>query len=337
LNWKSAKPTLGFCGAVCYNIFMLRIRREHQKLQKAVIILGPTACGKTAWSLKLAKKFNGNIISADSRQVYKKMDIGTGKELGEWRWNGLRHTYYIQDIPHHLIDFLDPGIFFAVTEFRDKATKYIKLAHKHNHLPIVVGGTGLYIQALVDNLKIPRVAPNKKLRQSLEEKTEVELMEWLRNLDDKTAQTIDPKNKRRVIRALEVCILSGEPFSTQQGKGEPIFDILQIGIDISREELYQRIDKRIEEMMLNGLLAEVKALLKQKYSWNLSSLSGIGYRQFKDYFTKQITLPQAVELLKRDTRRYSKRQLTWFKRDQRIKWCTDYEQAEKLVVDFIKN
>jgi len=316
---------------------MLSIRKEHRKLQKAIVILGPTACGKTTWSLNLAKKFNGEIISADSRQVYKKMDIGTAKEDGEWRWNGLRHTYYIQDIPHHLIDFLDPGKFFTVAEFRDKAAKYIKMAHKHEHLPIIAGGTGLYIHSLVDNLKIPRVAPNKKLRQSLEEKTSEELIEWLENLDPKSATAVDSKNKRRIVRALEVCILSGEPFSEQQEKGEPIFDILQIGIEVPREELYQRIDKRVDAMMLEGLLMEVKALLKQKYSWELSSMSGIGYRQFKDYFAGKISLEKAVELLKRDTRRYSKRQQSWFKRDQRVRWCTDYEQAEKMVVGFIKN
>lgn len=312
------------------------MREEHKKLQKLVVLCGPTVSGKTNWSLRLAKKHKGEIILADSRQIYKKMDIGTAKKIGEWRRNGLRRTYFIDGTPHHLIDFLDPGKFFTVAEFRDKAVKYIKLAHRQGRLPIVAGGTGLYIYSLADNLQIPRVPPNKKLRQSLDEKSCEDLMNWLRNLDAKTADSVDPKNKRRIIRALEVCILTGVPFSDQREKGPAIFDILQIGIDVPREILYERIDKRVDEMMKLGLLQEIKALLKQKYSWDLPSMSGIGYRQFRDYFEKKIELNEAIERLKRDTRRYAKRQLSWFKRDNRIKWCEDYTEAEKLVDDFLK-
>lgn len=312
------------------------MREESKKLQKVVAIVGPTACGKTSWALRLAQQFTGEIISADSRQVYKKMDIGTAKEPGEWRRDGLRRTYYIYDIPHHLIDFLDPGKQFTVAEFRDKTIKYCKLAHKNKRNPFIVGGTGLYIYALTSNLQIPRIPPNKKLRDSLEEKTNKELMKWLETLDPKTAEAVDENNKRRIIRALEVCILSGSPFSEQQVKGDPIFDILQIGIDVDREVLYERIDKRVQEMFDQGLLKEVEMLHKQKYGWSLPSMSGIGYGQFQEYFEGKISLEEVKEKLKRDTRRYAKRQLTWFKRDKNIVWCKDYEEAEKLVKEFFK-
>jgi len=309
---------------------------EVKSLSKVIVIVGPTASGKTDWGLRLAKKYNGEIIMADSRQVYKKMDIGTAKEPGEWKRIGLHKIFHIQDIPHHLVDFLDPGKFFTVTEFKSEAIKYINDAIKKGHTPIVAGGTGLYIHGLVDNLQVPKVAPNKKLRDSLEKKSSDELMQWLEKLDPVTAQTVDRLNKRRVVRALEVCMISGIPFSEQQKKGEPLFNFLQIGIEVPREVLFERINHRMDKMMQLGLLKEVENLIKQKYSWDLPSLSGIGYRQFKPYFDGEANLEQVVEWLKRDSRRYAKRQLTWFKRDPRIKWVTEYEEAEKLVEEFLK-
>jgi tRNA dimethylallyltransferase len=310
---------------------------EKQPLPKVVVVVGPTACGKTNWSLRLAQKHGGEIISADSRQIFRKMNIGTAKEPGEWRRNGLRRTYYIQDVPHHLIDFLDPGKRFSMAEFRDKAVKYVKLAHQNKRLPIVAGGTGLYVAGLVDNLKIPRVEPNYKLRRSLEEKSLDELMVLLKNLDPVAVDNIDQKNKRRIIRALEVCIFTGEPFSEQRERGEPLFDFLQIGIETSRDVLYERINARVDQMMKLGLLKEIEILLKQKYSWELPSLSGIGYRQFQDYFDQKCPLDEAIERLKRDTRRYARKQLSWFRRDKRIVWLKDYTEAEKIVEEFLGN
>ena len=312
---------------------MYKAGREKPKL---IVLLGPTACGKTGWSLRLAKKYNGEIISADSRQIFSKMDIGTAKEPGEWRWSGFRRVYFIADIPHYLIDFLDPGKKFTAAHFRDKALKYVKLVLKNKHQPIIVGGTGLYISSLVDNLQIPRVPPNKKLRESLEEKNIDELFSLLKNIDPESAQKINKNNKRRIIRALEVSILSGEPFSKQRLRGEQLFQVLKIGIEVDRDELYKRIDKRIDAMMDKGLLAEVKKLASKKYNWDLSSLSGIGYRQFKDFLEGKQNLEQAVELLKKDTKRYAKRQLTWFRRDKEIKWVKNYEDAEKLVGEFLQ-
>jgi len=238
--------------------------RLENKKPKLIVLLGPTACGKTSWSLRLAKKISGEIISADSRQIYKKMDIGTAKEPGEWRRAGLRRTFFIQDIPHHLIDFLDPGKRFTAAQFRDKALKYIKLSFKNGRQPMIVGGTGLYISAIVDNLRIPRVEPNNKLRESLEEKSVDELFKLLESLDKKSAESIDKNNKRRVIRALEVSILSGQPFSEQRMKGEELFNCLKIGIDLPREELYVRIEKRIEKMMKNKTELKYIEIMRKK-------------------------------------------------------------------------
>lgn len=309
---------------------------EHIKLDKVIAIVGPTASGKTNWALRLAKEIDGEIISVDSRQIYKKMDIGTAKEKGEWVRQGLHKTYYIDGIAHYLIDFVDPGKSFSMADFKEQAIKSIDIIKKHGKMPIIVGGTGLYVHALVDNLQVPKVSANKKLRESLELKTNQELVQWLEKLDLATVKTVDQNNKRRLIRALEVCILSGSPFSEQQQKGEPLYDFLQIGIDVDRDILYQRIDARVQNMFDLGLLKEVELLMKQKYSWELPSMSGIGYRQFKDYFDKKISLDEVKENLKQDTRRYAKRQLTWFKRDPRIKWCQTYEEAKKLFAEFLK-
>ncbi|HOX60477.1 MAG TPA: tRNA (adenosine(37)-N6)-dimethylallyltransferase MiaA [Candidatus Magasanikbacteria bacterium] len=312
-----------------------KLKSEEPALPKMIVLVGPTASGKTDWALRLSKLYNAEIISADSRQVYKKMNIGTAKETGEWHWSGLHRVYMIGGVPHHLIDFLDPGKFFTMVEFHDEAIKIARSIVKNGKIPFVVGGTGLYVHALVDNLQIPRVPPNKKLRKSLEEKTTEELMVWLEKLDPETAQSVDRANRRRVTRALEVCILSGAPFSGQQQKGAPLFDVLQIGIDISRQILDERISVRVDKMMKLGLLAEIKDLLRQKYSWELPAMSGIGYRQFQDYFENKADIDQCIENLKRDTRRYARRQLTWFKRDKRIRWCENFSQVESLVRDFL--
>lgn len=306
-----------------------------QRLPKLIVILGPTASGKTSWGLELAKKHNADIISADSRQIYQKMTIGTAKVRGEWRWDGFGRSYFVGDIRHRLVDFLNPGKSFSAAEFRDQAVKYAKIAYKNGRVPMVLGGTGLYISSLVDNFVIPRVAANPKLRQGLEEKNNAELLKILETLDPKGAPFIDHNNKRRLIRALEVCILSGEPFSEQKKKGDQLFDILQIGIATPREVLYERINTRVDEMIATGIVTEIENLLKQKYGWNLPSMNGIGYRQFKNYFEEKATIAEVAELLKRDTRNYARRQMTWFKRDPRIKWCSSVEEAEKLVAEFL--
>ena len=310
--------------------------RQDKSRPKLVVLLGPTASGKTDWALRLAKKCKGEIISADSRQIYTKMSIGTAKPDGVWKHEGMHKVFYADGLPHHLIDIIDPGKQFTLADFRDLAIKYIKRAARRGHVPMLVGGTGLYIQSITDNLEIPRVPPNKKLRLGLEEKDLHSLVSLLKKLDPAALPLVDVKNKRRVIRALEVTIMSGEPFSGQRQKGEPLFDALKIGISMPREELFRRIDMRADAMVAGGLVREVQALSKQKYGWQLPSMSGIGYRQFKPYLEGASTLIEAVAALKRDTRRYAKKQMTWFRRDKSIRWCEKYEEAEKLVTEFLK-
>lgn len=310
-------------------------QKRYSTLPKVVVMVGPTASGKTSWSLKLAKKYNGEIVSADSRQIYKYMDIGTAKEPGVWKWTGMKRAYYIKGIPHHIIDYLNPGKRYSVAQFRDQCIKNLRYAHRNKKLPMVVGGTGLYISSIVDNFTIPRIPPNSKLRESLEEKSKEDLVKLLEQLDPKTAEIIDRDNKRRMIRALEVCIFSGEPFSAQKKQGEQLFDILQIGVEVERETLYDRINTRIDLMMKQGLLKEVEQLVKKKYSWQLPSMAGIGYRQFRPYFEGTKSLDECIEDLKRDTRHYARRQASWFRRDKRIKWCKSYEEAEALVDAFL--
>lgn len=310
-------------------------KSEQPKLPKLVVLLGSTASGKTDWSLHFAKEFNGQVISADSRQVFKRMDIGTAKPPGEWRRHGLKKLYMVDDVIHHLVDILDPGKTFTAAEYRDRAIKHIKQVQKEGKTPFLVGGTGLYISSIVDNFQIPRVQPNKKLRSSLEEKSPEALFSLLQTLDPLLAETIDKKNKRRLIRALEVCIFTGEPFSAQRKQGEPLFDVLQIGISVPRETLYSRIEARIDQMIEAGLLQEVEELVKRRYNWKVPSMNGIGYRQFEQYFSGACSLPEVVEMLKRDTKRFARRQHTWFKRDPRIQWYETRDAAADHIHRFL--
>lgn len=304
-------------------------------LPKVIFIVGPTASGKTALSILLSKKFNGEIINADSRQVYKEMDIATAKPLRDL---GVKKSsdYIFQGSVHHLMDFVKPNVRFTLSDYKEKANLAIKDVLSRGKLPIVVGGTGLYIWSLVDNLDIPKVEPNSKLRKGFDDKTLDELVKLLNNIDPETVKKIDLKNRRRVLRALEVAISSGESFVAQTTKSNPFYNSLQIGLKCNREKLYQNINNRIDQQMQDGLLDETIKLSK-KYPWNLPSMSSIGYRQIGNFLRGESSLVEAVELFKRDTRRYAKRQETWFKRDKRIVWITteDSVGAQELVRKFI--
>ncbi|MBI5221332.1 MAG: tRNA (adenosine(37)-N6)-dimethylallyltransferase MiaA [Candidatus Magasanikbacteria bacterium] len=304
------------------------------KLPKVLFIIGQTASGKTALSLDLAKKFNGAIINADSRQVYKKMNIVTAKPPRDLK--SPKSEYLVEGIKHYLIDICDPGQPFTLADFKKQAKESIKIILENGQLPIVVGGTGLYIWSLVDNLDIPAVAPNKKLRDSLEEKSLADLVKLLKNVDLQTAEKIDLKNKRRVLRALEVVLSSGESFAKQATKSELIYNSLQIGLHWKREEIFKRVEDRIDEQMKVGAVEETKELLKN-YPSNLPSLSSVGYKQIGTFLRGECALEEAILQFKRDTRHYAKRQETWFKRDARIKWIekNDIQAAEKLVKDFL--
>ncbi|MCK4799591.1 tRNA (adenosine(37)-N6)-dimethylallyltransferase MiaA, partial [Candidatus Parcubacteria bacterium] len=237
-------------------------------LKPLIVILGPTASGKTKLALKLAKKYDGEIINADSRQIYQGMDIGTGK---------IDNQKFIKSEIHkvrnsiHLIDIKNPNQRFSLSQYKKLAVKTIDDIHKREKIPILVGGTGLYISAIVDNLEIPKAAPNKKIRTRLEKHTEKFLFKRLKKVDQRSAEIIGINNKRKLVRALEVYEVTGKPFSVQQIKGDPLFDILQIGIKIDREKLYEKIDARIDKMIKNGLMEETKKLSK-KYSFGLPAM-----------------------------------------------------------------
>ncbi|TAN57341.1 tRNA (adenosine(37)-N6)-dimethylallyltransferase MiaA [Patescibacteria group bacterium] len=300
---------------------MLKVNSQKSKV---IVILGPTASGKSSLAVKLAEKIHGEIVNADSRQVYKKMDIGTGKtdSLGS-------------KIPHHLLDIVFPDKPFSLAQYQRLAFRAIDDILRRNKIPILVGGTGLYIRAVVDNLDIPKVKPNITLRQKLEKQTAAKLFSQLKKLDPKTAEIIDYHNKRRLLRALEVVLIKHTSFAELQKTKKPRYDILQIGLKTDRAILRQRIEKRFIQMIKNGLLEETKKLLK-KYPANLPSMSGIGYLEIGQYLAGEISLQEAVNRAVSRTYQYAKRQTTWFKKDERIKWISKTSQAGKYILNFLK-
>jgi len=291
---------------------------------KLIVILGPTASGKSELSVKLAKKFNGEVISADSRQIYQEMTIGTAKVTKR----------EMDNIPHYMTNIIKPDQEFSLAQFKQKAIKIIKDIQKRDKIPFLVGGTGLYIQSIVDNLDIPDVKPDKKLRDKLEKLSNQELLSQLKKLDPDTANSIDYHNKRRLIRALEVCLITKKPFSKQRKKGKILFNTLQIGINPDKKILEQRISQRADKMIKKGLIEEIEKLLT-KYKNSLPSLNSIGYAEIIQYLEKKTSLDQAKNLINRHSLQYAKRQITWFKRDKRIHWIQGQNQAEKLIKDFI--
>ncbi|MEK7680536.1 MAG: tRNA (adenosine(37)-N6)-dimethylallyltransferase MiaA [Patescibacteria group bacterium] len=305
-----------------------------KNLPKIIIVLGSTASGKTDLGLALAKKFDGEIVSADSRQVYKKMDIGTAKPHGAWRKICGAESFAVEGVPHYMMDIVAPKENFSLADYKERAIAVINSILGRGKLPIIVGGTGLYIWALVENLDIPKAAPNQELRKRFEKKSKAELVALLKKVDPESAKRIDLKNPRRVLRALEVFTFTGESFYKQRTKSKPLFNALQIGINMPKAELYKRIETRVDRQIADGLIEETKKLA-EKYPWTLPSMSGIGYRQVGCYLRGEVTKDEAVEMLKKDTRNYAKRQTTWFKRDQRINWVSDPAEAEKLVRRFL--
>ena len=308
--------------------------------------MGPTASGKSEMAVKLAlrlssgqakKKFGINgaeIISADSRQVYRGMDIGTAKPTQK----------EMAGIPHYLINIISPKKIFTVTQYRKLALKAINKILKKGKIPILCGGTGFYIQAIIDGLIIPEIEPDWKLREKLEKKSAEELFNKLKELDPKRAETIDKKNKRRLIRALEIVIKTKEPVPLADKKPFP-YPVLMLGINLEKENLEDTIKKRIEKMIRKGLEKEVKNLV-EKYGW-VPALQTIGYQEWEQYFNDKIDKKEVKDLIILHTKQFARRQMTWFKRDRRINWIKNYReapkkslrdltgQAEKLVKEFL--
>lgn len=240
----------------------------------------------------------------------------------------------VEGVPHHLIDVAEPDEAFSVAGWKRLALKAARDIIRRGRLPIVVGGTGLYIRVIVDNLEPPAIAPSPRLRAGLESKTLSELRRLLKHNDPEAVKHIDLNNQRRIIRALEVAMMTGRPFLPQRKKGKPLFDVLQIGIDLPRAVLYRNIDERAELQIKEGLVDEVRGLFKH-YDPLCPSLSAIGYRQIIEHLNGKMTLEEAVERIKFDTHAYARRQMTWFRRDGRIRWIRNPDDAETLAREFL--
>lgn len=293
-------------------------------MKKLIVILGPTASGKTEMAIRLAKIFSGEIISADSKQVYKKMNIGTAKT----------NKKEMQGIPHYLIDVTSPDKDFNVAIYKKLAIKKIKEIQKREKLPFLVGGTGLYISAITDNISFLKIPANQKLRNELEQKSAKELFLIYKKLDQNGAKFIEKGNKRRLVRAIEVCKITGEPFWKQRKKEKPLFNILQLGIKTPKKELEKNIYARVDKMIKTGLEKEVLNLSK-KYSFEIPPMQTIGYQEWLPFFKNKITKKEAAENIKLHTRQFSKRQMVWFKKNKKIKWIKNYKEAKKTIKEFL--
>ena len=311
----------------------------HLNMPLVVALVGPTATGKTALAIALAQRLRAvapavacEAVAADSRQIYRLMDIATAKPTPAER--GL--------LPHHLIDVVWPNENYTLAQYQRDAQAAIAMLHAQGTLPLLVGGTGLYVRAVVDGLAIPEVAPHPALRAELEAQAAIagaaSLHQRLAVLDPVAAASIAPPNLRRVIRALEVCLVTGQPFSAQQGSRPTPYRTLLIGLNMDRAALYARADGRIDAMLAAGLVDETRELVARGYGWELPAMSSLGYREIGAYLRGEITLAEATERFKLATHAYIRRQFTWFRRDTRITWFdaalpieTLATQAEALV------
>ncbi len=296
-----------------------------------IVLLGPTAVGKTELSLTLARTFDGEIVSADSRQVYQGMDIGTAKPTPQQR----------AQVPHHLLDLLTPAETLSLATYQQLAYAAIDDILRRGRLPFLVGGTGQYISAVIEGWHIPRTPPNPKLRQELEHYAAQHgpqaLHDRLRQHDPVSAERIHPHNVRRVIRALEVYLETGQPISALQRKTPPPYRILQIGLTRPRDKLYARIDARLERMMQAGLLKEVRRLLEAGYSRDLPAMSGLGYAQLGSYLHGETTLEEALAAIRRETRDFVRRQETWFgKYNRAAHWFEMTENTTPTIIETIR-
>ncbi|MBQ8668659.1 tRNA (adenosine(37)-N6)-dimethylallyltransferase MiaA [bacterium] len=283
-----------------------------------IAIVGATASGKTAYAIELAKKIDGEIVSADSRYVYKGFDIGTAKPTKDEQ----------EGIPHHLIDIVEPEFEYSAGLYKKDASKIIQEIHSRGKTPIVTGGTGLYIDILLKNYDLPQIEANHSLRDELKQLDTEELFAKLKKMDTEASEIIDQNDRKKIIRAIEIIQATGKPLKETRGIEESPYTIEWIGKNHDRKTLYARIDKRVDIMLEMGLIDETKNLLK-KHGPIPNLVNTIGYREITSYLNGNCTLEEATELLKKNTRNYAKRQLTWFRRNEEIKWDIYPEKFKK--------
>jgi tRNA dimethylallyltransferase len=315
-----------------YNLYAGSILMTLTAKPPLILIVGPTAVGKTELAIALAERLNGEIISADSRLFYRGMDIGTAKPAPD----------EMERVPHHLIDIADPDENLSLAVFQQKATEMIQTIHARNKLPFLVGGTGQYIRAVTQGWTPPEVVPDEKLRKELEAHAAEKGIYWLHDklkyMDPDAAEKIDARNFRRTVRALEVILTTGRKFSEQRKQGESPYQLITIGLFRPRSELYERVDRRIDTMFENGFLDEVKRLLAKGYSPSLPTLSAIGYRECIRVLQGELTLEEARAEIRRATRIFVRRQANWFKEsDPEIHWFRVEEEVLVQIEDFIRN
>jgi len=296
-----------------------------------VILVGPTAVGKTAAAVDIAIQVGAEVLSCDSRYFYKWMDIGTAKPSPE----------EMRDVPHHLIDIASPDEIITLGDFKKRANKLIEEIHARGNIPLVVGGTGQYIRALVEGWDVPEGVPDPRIREWIsllwETKGSEEAVRWLAKLDPVSHARMDLRNPRRVIRALEVILSSGIPFSQQRTQSKSPYRILQIGLTLPREALYARIDQRIDQMISRGFVDEVKALMERGFDDKLPSMSAIGYPEIRNYITGMLTLDAAILLIKRRTRNFVRKQANWFKlSDATIHWYSPDRENIRYIIHLIE-
>ncbi len=291
--------------------------------KKLIVILGLTASGKTELSIKLAKKFNSEIVSADSRQVYKGMDLGTGKITKK----------EMENIPHYLLDIVSPKKRFSVVQYQKLALGTIEKIFKKGKVPFLVGGSPFYLYSIIENWLFPKLKPDMKLREKLEKKTAKELFEMLKKLDKERAKTIEKENKRRLVRAIEIAKKLGKVPPLEKN---PKFNCLLIGIKKSKKELNHLIKMRLKKRFEQGMIEEVKKLLQEGVNWKRLEEFGLEYRWIARYLQNKISREKMIKNLQKDIEKFSKRQMTWFKKDKKINWIKNYKEAEKLIKNFLR-
>lgn len=321
------------------------MNKSNKKFNKIIVILGPTASGKSSAAIKLAKKFNGEIISADSRQIYKGMDIGTGKVTGSVesvipslsRDLNKNTAFISEDIPHYMLDIVSPKNDFSVAKFKKKSEKYIKDILKRGKLPIICGGTGFWIKAIVDDIMYPEVKPDWDLRKKLEKKSPSQLFTMLKKLDSTRAKNIDAKNPVRLIRAIEICQAIGKVPAVNREPKTKNYEFLQIGISRDKEILHQRIKLNVKQRFKAGMISEVEKLHNSGLSWKKIMSFGLSYKLIPMYLKGEIpSQEKLIEEIYLAEKQYAKRQMTWFKKDNRIKWLENYKDIQKEVSSFLK-
>ncbi|HCC83403.1 TPA: tRNA (adenosine(37)-N6)-dimethylallyltransferase MiaA [Candidatus Uhrbacteria bacterium] len=306
---------------------------------KVIAVVGPTASGKTDVGVRLAQALDGEVLCVDSRTVYKGMDIGTAKVVGEKYSKVAKkdvslvltdlfapRAVMVEEVPHWGIDLVQPDEAFTVADFVAYAQKKIVDISRRGKLPILVGGTGLYFRALLDGLTLTDVEADPALRIELEAKSTEDLLELLGEHDPEAVSTIDEKNRRRIVRALEIVLTTGATLKSQQEAVATPYEVLYLGMEVEREVLFERINSRVDVMVGSGLIDEARGLL-EKYGADSQAMSGIGYRQLARFFAGTLPLREAIERIKIDSRHYAKRQLTWFKADQRVVWVKNVVEA----------